>query len=122
MALLKESSFADTLSSAFRRTLQISEYFFGVALGLHFVEDVFDIPIRPNDKRGPGHAHHFLAVHVLLLDDAVRIGNFLVGITQERKWQVEFIFKFLECFGFIGRNPKNHRATLFSFFMGVAKL
>ena len=93
-----------------------------MAFRLHFVEDVFDIPIRPNNERRPRHAHHFLAVHVLFLDHAVSIGNFLVSVAQQRKWQVELVFKFLQRFGFIRRNPQNHGAALFSLLVGIAEL
>src|SRR5437764_3642132 len=59
---------------------QVLEHLVGVAFGLHFAKDVLDLAIRADDERRSRHTHHFLAVHILFLDDAVSVANVLIGI------------------------------------------
>jgi len=77
-----------------------------MAFRFYFGKDVLDFAIGADDEGGPDDAHDFLAVHVLFLQHAERIGDFLVGIRQKREGQLEFLLKFLLCLGRVGRNAK----------------
>ena len=68
-------------------------------LRLHFLENVLDSPVRPNNERRPRHAHHLLAIHVLFLDHAISVADLLVGVAEQGKRQAVLFLKFLERLG-----------------------
>lgn len=65
-----------------RRVLpfQYFEHIFRVAFGFDLVEDVRDLAVRANKKRGALDAHHLFAVHVLFFDYAVGFADLLVRV------------------------------------------
>src|SRR5580700_2313110 len=88
------------------RLLQVSQHLSRMAFRLHLGKDVLNLAIRPYDERGPHDAHHLLAVHVLHLQHAKRVRDFLVGVGQQRKRQLEFFLKFLLRLGRVRRDAK----------------
>jgi hypothetical protein len=77
-----------------------------VTFRLHLREDVLNLAIRTDDERGPDDAHDFFAVHVLFLQHAEGVGDFLVGIGQQREGKLELLLKLLLGFGRIGLDAK----------------
>jgi hypothetical protein len=53
-----------------------------VALGLYFGKDVLNFAIRADNESGAGDTHYFLAIHIFLLNNAVGLGDFFVGISE----------------------------------------
>ena len=94
------------LRCAFGRFFQVRQHFSGVAFRLHLGKDVLDLAVWPDDERGPDDAHDFLAVHVLFLQHAEGVGDFLVGIGQQREGQLEFLLKLLLRLGRVGLDAK----------------
>ena len=92
-----------------------------MAFGLYFGEDVLDFAVGSDDECGAGDTHHFLAVHIFLLHDAVSFGNLFVGIGQQGKWQFELILKFFLRFGSVGGNAEEHSAGFLNLLVGVAE-
>ena len=58
------------------------QHLFGVALGFNLAEDVHDLSLRRNQVRRALNAFNFLAVHVLLFEDAERVGDLFVGVGE----------------------------------------
>ena len=88
-----------------------------MSLRLHFLENVLDFSIWPNNERRPRHAHHLLAIHVLFLHHSEGLGNFLLGVSEEGEGQVLFFLKFLLRFWRVGRDAKQHGAGLLNLFI-----
>src|SRR5260370_9860723 len=68
------------LRHALSSLLQICQHFLGMALGLHFGENLLDPAVRPDDECSAGDSHHFLAIHVLLLHHSETLANFLFDV------------------------------------------
>src|SRR3954468_558148 len=66
-----------------------------VSLGLHTAKDAFDAALAVDHERRAEDTHVFAAEHRLLAPDAVRFGNFVIRVGQEREWQVELLLEFL---------------------------
>lgn len=92
-----------------------------MAFGLYFGEDVLDFAVGSDNERGAGNTHHFPAVHIFFLHDAVGFGDFLVGICEQGKWEFELFLEFLLRFGGVGRNPEEDSAGLLNLLVGVAE-
>jgi len=92
-----------------------------VALGLYFGKDVLDFALGSDDEGGAGDTHYFFAVHIFFLDDAVGLGDFLVGIGEEGKWEFEFFLEFLLGFGGVGRDAEEDGAGFLNLLVGVAE-
>jgi hypothetical protein len=92
-----------------------------MAFGFYFGKDVLNRAVGSDDESGAGDAHDFLAIHVFLLDNAVGFGNLLVGVSEEGKWKLEFILKFLLGFGRIGRDAEENGAGFLNLAVGVAE-
>jgi hypothetical protein len=58
----------------------VGEDFLGVAVGFDLVEDVGDFAVGPDEECGALDAHDLLPVHILFLDDAEGVANFLVNV------------------------------------------
>lgn len=87
----------------------------------HIVENVLDLGIRPDHEGGARNAHHFAAVHVFLFHYAELVGDFLIGVGEEREWQAVIILKLLLSGGRVARNAEQSRARLFDLFICVAE-
>src|SRR5580658_1076973 len=94
------------LRCTLRRFFQVSQHLSGMALSLYFGKDMLDLAIRSDDERGSDDAHDFLAIHVLFLEHAEGIGDFLVRIRQQRERQLEFLLELLLRLGRVGRDAK----------------
>ena len=105
-------AFMESYAAPSLRFLQPLQHLLGVAFRFHFVEDVFDPPIRPDDECRSGHAHHLLAIHVLFLNHAIGIADSLIGIGDQRKRQVELVQKLLLIFRVVGRDAEHNRTDL----------
>ena len=71
------------------------QHFFGVAVGLHVLEDVGDFAVGADEEGGTGDALHLLAVHVLLFDHAELVGDGLIFVGQERVRQLVLVLELL---------------------------
>ena len=109
------------LGCAFGGFFQVGKDFDGVAFGFYFGEDVLDFAVRSDDEGGAGDTHHFFAVHIFLLEDAVGFGDFLVGVGEQGKGKLELILKFLLRFGCVGGDSEKHGAGLLNLSVGVAE-
>ena len=70
--------------------LQRRENLVRVAFRLDLVKDLFDLAVRSDDESGACHSHHFLAIHILFLHDAVGLGDRAISVGQKDERQVEF--------------------------------
>jgi hypothetical protein len=64
------------------RGFYVRQHLFCVALGFNFAEGVHDLSFRRNQVRRSFHAFHFFAVHVLLFEDAERVSDLFIGISE----------------------------------------
>src|SRR5947209_4569872 len=62
-----------------------------VPLRLHFLKHVPHLAVFSDDEGRAGDAHVLLAIHALLLPDAVALGDGMVGVGEQREVQVELI-------------------------------
>jgi hypothetical protein len=62
-----------------------------------------------------------LAVHIFFLHDAISVGDFLVGIGEQRKGQLEFVLKLLLCLGRVGGDPEQDGAGFLNLLVGIAE-
>lgn len=66
-----------------------------MSIGFHLVEHAFDVAVTADQERCTLDAECRLAVHVLLFDYVVGFANLLVGVGQEREWQVVLLGELL---------------------------
>ena len=83
-----------------------------MAIGLYFLEDMLDFSVWADDEGGPGDAHDLLAIHILLLQNAVGNAHFLVGVGQESEGERFFVSEFSLRAGSIWGDAKQHGARL----------
>ncbi len=93
-----------------------------MALGLHLLEDVLDSPVRANHEGSPHYPHHFLPIHVLLLDNTVLIADLPVGVTQQGKGQVELLFELFLGRGRVGRDAEHDRPSFLGLSVRITEL
>ena len=93
-----------------------------MSLGLHFLKDVFDFSVRPDQEGGAGDPHDLLAVHVFLFHYTVSVAYFLVDVGQECVGQLVFFLEFLLFCGRVGGDPEDYGTGLLNFFVCVTKL
>jgi hypothetical protein len=74
-------------------SLQIFQHLLCVALGFHVLEDMRDAAIRPNYERRSRDPLHFFSVHVLLLDHAEGLADFLISVGQQGVREIVLILK-----------------------------
>ena len=86
------------------------QHLFGVAVRLHVLEDVRNLALGSDQEGSTGDAHHLLAVHVLLLDDAELVGDRLLLVGEERVRQFVLILEFLLGGRRVGRDAKHGNA------------
>src|SRR5271166_1729328 len=94
-AARKRAAGTAALRCTLRRLFQVCQHFPSVAFRLYLGKDVLDLAIWSDNKSGPDDAHDFLAVHVLFLEHAEGVGDFFVGVGEEREPQLEFLLKLL---------------------------
>ena len=77
--------------------------------------------VGTDQKRGPLDAHHLLAVHVLFLQHAKLIADFLVYISKECVRQVVFGAELGLGLGRVAADAEHHGAGCLELFEGVAE-
>ncbi len=99
--------------------LDKGKYFFGVAFGGDFGEDVQQFLVGANDKSGALNATNFLAVHVLILHDTKLIANFLVYISKEWLGQIVFCAELRLGRGSVERDAEHNGTGVLQLFDGI---
>jgi hypothetical protein len=99
----------------------VSEHFLGVTVGFDLAENVGDLSIRADEERGALDTHHFFAIRILLLDDAEKVADGLVGVGEKGVGEIVFFFKLFLGLGFIGRDAKNDETGFLQFCICVAE-
>ena len=92
-----------------------------MAFGLHLGKDVLNLAVVADDESGPGNAHDFLSVHILLLPDSKGLGGFLVGIGEQGEGKAVLVLEFLLCLRRVGRNSEDDRAGFLNLLVGIAE-
>ena len=67
----------------------------GVSGRLDLEENFLDHSLLIDQESGALNAHHFLAIHVFLFENAKRIRDLLVGVGKQRIGQIVFFFELL---------------------------
>jgi hypothetical protein len=101
--------------------LHLREHLFCMTIRLHVLEDVRDLAVGRDEESRSRDAHHFLAVHVFLLDDAELLRDFLLGVGEQGVRQIVFFFKLLLSGRRIGRDPQNDQSGLLQLAVCVAE-
>jgi hypothetical protein len=113
--------FCMALRHALGRFFQIVQDFLGVALWLHLLENMLDLPVGADDESGPRHAHNLFAIHIFFFHDAESLGDLLVLVSEQGEGQVEFLLEFLLRLWGVGRYAEQHGARLLHLFVSVAE-
>src|SRR5271168_4016754 len=95
--------------------------FLRVPLRLHFGEYLEQLPIRTDEKCGPLNANHFLAIHILFLQNVKLFADYFVYICKECVRQVVLLFEFLLCLGRVARYTQNDGAGLLYLLEDISK-
>ena len=90
-------------------------------LRLDLFENVLDLSVWTDEERGPGDAHHLLAVHVLLDQHTVSDGYLFLGIGQQGERQALLVGEFFLRRRGIRGDAKQHGACLLNLFICVAE-
>ena len=101
--------------------LEQFQHRFGVAFGGDFGEDVEQGLVGTDDEGGSLDTEDFLAIHVLFLEDAKLIADFLVYISKERVGQVVFGAEFGLGLGGIARDAENYGTGRLDLGEGIAE-
>ncbi len=99
----------------------MGQHFLSMAFGLDLLEDVLNLSVGADHECGPGDAHHFSPIHVLLAQDAEGDGDLLVGIGQQREGKIVLLRKFFLRTGRVGRDAKQRGAGFLNLFICVAE-
>ena len=94
---------------------------FGVPLRLHFGEDLQQLPIRPDEECGPLNPNHFLAVHILFLENIKLFADCFVYICKEGVGQAVLLFEFFLRLRRVTRDTQNDGPGLLYLLKYVAK-
>jgi hypothetical protein len=77
-----------------------------MAIRFHLRENVLNLAFRTDHERRARHSHHFLAVHVFFFHNAKGMGDFLIGIGQQRERKIVLFREFLLCRDCVGRDAE----------------
>jgi hypothetical protein len=94
---------------------------FGVPLRLDFGKDFQQLLIGTDEECGPLNANHFLAVHILLLENIKLFADYFVYISKEGIRQVVLLFEFLLRLRGVARDTENDGASLLYLLEDVTK-
>jgi hypothetical protein len=89
--------------------------------GLHFVEDMMDLSIRPDHKRHARNAFEDSPIHGFVFNHAEGIADFLVGIGKQRVGEMVLVLKLFLFFDGIGGNTEDYGARLLDLAVCVAE-
>ena len=101
--------------------LEQRKHLFGVAGGRNLGKDVQQGLVRANDESRPLDAPDFLAVHILFLEHAKLIADFLVYISKERVGQLVFGAEFGLILGRVAADAEHDDAFGLKFFECIAE-
>src|ERR1700744_789751 len=90
-------------------------------LRLHLGKDPQQSLVGANEKCGPLDAHHFLAIHILLLENIKLFADYFVYICKEDIRQVVLLFELLLRLWCVARDTENNSAGLLYLLEDVAK-
>src|SRR5277367_3748522 len=85
---------------------------FGVSLRLYFGKDLQQLAVGTDEKGGPLNPNHFLAVHILFLENIKLFADYFVYICKEGVRQVVLLFEFLLRLGRVARDTQNDGSSL----------
>jgi hypothetical protein len=85
---------------------------FGVPLRLDLGKDFQQLLIGTDEECGPLNANHFLAVHILLLENIKLFADYFVYISKEGIRQVVLLFEFLLRLWGVARDTEDDGASL----------
>jgi hypothetical protein len=88
---------------------------------LYFGEDFQQLLIGPDEECGALNTLHFLAVHVLFLENVKLFAHCFVYICKEGVGQVVLFFEFLLCLGGVPGNAQNDGARLLYLLEDITK-
>ena len=97
------------------------EHLFSVSLGLYFGKDSQQFLIRSDEECSSFDPHHFLAIHILFLENIKLFANYFVYICKEGIGQVVFLFEFLLRLGRVARYTQNDGSGVLYLLEDVAK-
>ena len=101
--------------------LDLGQHLFGVAVGLHVLENVGDFGVRSDKESSAGDAHHLFAIHILFLDHTKLVRNRFILISKERVGQLVLVFELLLGGGSIGGDAEYGNASPGEFAICVAE-
>jgi len=90
--------------------------------GFNVGEGLLDSAILADQEGGARNAHHLLAVHVLLFENAVGPRDFLVDVAQQRERQPVLGFETRLRRRRVRRDAQHYRVLLLEMLDGVTKL
>src|SRR5271154_3423988 len=88
---------------------------------LYFGENLQQFLIRTDEKSSPLNPNHFLAVHILLLENVKLFADYFVYICKEGVGQVVLLLEFLLRLGGVARDTQNNGPGLLYLFEDVTK-
>src|SRR5271154_2867866 len=97
------------------------KHLFSVPFRLYFGEDLQQLPIRTDEEGSPLNPNHFLAVHILFLENVKLFANYFVYICKEGIGQVVLLFEFLLCLRRVARDTQNNGSGLLYLLEDVTK-
>ena len=92
-----------------------------MAVGLHVLEDMLDLPFGPDEEGRPRNPHHLPAVHVLLFDHVELVGDLFFVVGKKRVRELLFFFKLLLGRRFIRRDAENYQAGFLQLCVCIAE-
>ncbi len=106
---------------AFLGCFDRSKDLFGVPFRLDFGKDLQQLLIGTDEEGGPLNANHFLAIHVLFLENIKLFADYFVYICKEGVRQVVLLFEFLLGLGRVARDTQDDGAGLLYLFEDITK-
>jgi hypothetical protein len=97
------------------------KYLLGMPLRLYFGKDFQQLLVGSNEECGPLNTDHFLAIHILLLENIKLFADYFVYICKEGIRQVVLFFELLLRLGRVTRDTENYSAGLLYLLEDVAK-
>jgi hypothetical protein len=92
-----------------------------VPLRLYLGKDLEQLLIRPDEEGGPLNPYHFLAVHVLFLENIKLFADYFVYICKEGIRQVVLVLEFLLRLGRVARDTQNDSTGLLYLLEDITK-
>src|SRR5271156_3922086 len=97
------------------------ENFLCMPLRLYFGKDLQQLLVGPDEEGGALDPNHFLAIHILFLENIKLFADYFVYICKEGVRQVILLFEFLLRLGGIARDPQYDGSSLLYLLEDVTK-